>query len=407
MKTIAILACCDTKYSEIGFLHDRIRKGGCRPLVIDVSTSPGFKSPGDISREAVASEIGVVWSDLKGRPKHELLETVRNGATAMIARLYREGAIDGIISIGGLQNTTVGASAMRALPIGVPKVMVSTVASGQRTFDLIVGTSDITVIPSICDFAGLNIISETVLGNAAGAILGMLEHAGQELPKVDTEIVGTTLMGATNDGVVQAVGHLEGMGRKVISFHSTGVGGKVMEELIAAGTITATMDMTLHEIVYEYFGGGFGAGTENRLVQGVEKGIPMLIVPGGIDFICQWKRELFPDIADRKMIWHNAMLAHVKLSVAEVTDISRMIVSRLNAARPGRVVVLFPKAGLRTFAKPGEPLHDPAVDQAIFTVFERELRKDIPLKSADYSIMDDEFSRLTAVEMDALLRRAP
>lgn len=406
VKSIAVLACCDTKYPEITFLCEMIRKAGFNAFVIDVSTSPGFLSPVEISRERVAAEIGIVWSDLEGLLKHELLDIVSRGAARLVPRMYQEGLLDGIISIGGLQNTMVGSGAMRALPIGVPKVMVSTVATGQRTFDLIVGTKDITVIPSICDMSGMNIVSETVLRNAAGAIMGMLQHAGKELPKARTEIVGTTLMGATNDGVVHAVRYLEDKGYHVISFHSTGVGGKVMEELIANGTITATMDLTLHEIVYEYFGSGFGFGTENRLKQGVDKGIPMVVCPGGIDFICQWKNELFPDIARRKMIWHNASLAHVKLSVKEVSDISRMIVSRLNEATTGKVVVLMPRQGFRTFTKVGEPLHDPVVDQAIINVFEQELSRSIPIKYVDANLMDDEFSRRAADEMSALLTGA-
>ncbi len=404
MKTIAVLACCDTKYPEIRFLCERIEKEGYRAFVIDVSTSPGFVSTAKIPREMVAAEIGIVWKDLKGCQKHELLDVVTRGAAALVPRLYREGAFGGIISLGGLQNTTVGAAAMKALPIGVPKVIVSTVATGQRTFDSIVGTRDITVIPSICDLAGMNIISETVLGNAVGAIVGMIQYGNGELPQTGgATIVGTTLMGATNDGIVLAARYLEEMGYPVISFHSTGIGGKVMEELIASGTITATMDLTLHEVVYEYFGGGFGFGTENRLEEGGRKGIPMLVCPGGIDFICQWKNELFPDIAQRKMIWHNAALAHVKLTVKEVEDISRMIVSRLNAAT-GNVVVLIPRLGLRTFTKPGEPLHDPAVDQAIIGVFEHELRKDIPLKFVDATIVDEAFSRRAADEMARLLK---
>jgi uncharacterized protein (UPF0261 family) len=253
---------------------------------------------------------------------------------------------------------------------------------------------------------GMNIISEAVLGNAAGAIMGMLQHAGREVAKPTTPIVGTTLMGATNDGVVRAACYLEAKGHHVIPFHSTGAGGKVMEELIGEGTITAAMDLTLHEIVYEYFGSGFGFGTENRLTQGVRKGIPMVVCPGGIDFICQWKNELFPDVTKRKMIWHNSSLAHVKLNVREATDISRMIVGRLNAGRPDRIVVVVPRRGFRTFAKPGQPLYDPVVDQAIIDVFERELKKDIPTRFIDAGFDDDAFSRSAADEMSALLARS-
>ncbi len=245
--------------------------------------------------------------------------------------------------------------------------------------------------------------SEAVLGNAAGAIMGMLQYAGRALAQPQTRIVGTTLMGATNDGVVRAVRYLEERGHHVISFHSTGTGGRVMEELIAAGTITAAMDLTLHEIVYEYFGSGFGYGALGRLTQGVAKAIPMVICPGGIDFICQWQGALFADVATRKMMWHNGSLAHVKLTVPEVTDIGRLIVGRLNAALPGKVVVVMPTQGFRTFAKPGQAMHDPAVDQAIIEVFRRELRADIPVEWVDASLDDDEFSRAAAEAMDALL----
>ncbi len=405
MKTIAVLACCDTKFAEIDFLRKKIIGAGCNAFIIDASTSPDFVSPAEITREQLAREIGVDWNELKGALKHELLEVVRRGATRLVARLYAEGRLDGIISVGGLQNTTVGASAMRELPIGVPKVMVSTVATGQRTFDLIVGTKDVTVMPSICDMSGMNVISEAVLGNAAGAVVGMLERAGKEIRKPGRIAVGTTLMGATNDSVINAVRCMEKMGNDVISFHSTGVGGKVMEELIESGVIGATMDMTLHEVVYEYFGSGFGFGTVNRLETGVRKGIPMVVCPGGIDFICQWKNELFPDVARRKMIWHNAALAHVKLNINEVTDISRMIVARLNKA-DGKVVVMLPTRGLRTFTNPGEALHDPAVDRAVVDVFRQELRNDIPLKLMEANFMDDAFSERVAEEMDALLKSA-
>jgi uncharacterized protein (UPF0261 family) len=404
MKTIVILACCDTKHFEVDFLRGRITQGGFGTLVIDASTSRGFSSVAEVPRERLAAEVGLVWSEIESRPKHELLDVVARGASEVATRLYREGRLHGIISVGGLQNTIVGSAAMMGLPIGVPKVIVSTVASGQRTFDTVVGDRDITVVPSICDMMGMNLISETVLGNAAGAIMGMLEHAGHELPKPQTPLIGTTLMGATNDGVVRAARRLEQKGHHIVAFHSTGVGGKVMEELIADATLSAALDLTLHEIVYEYFGAGFGFGASGRLTQGVRKGIPMVVCPGGIDFICQWKGQLFPDASARKMIWHNSALAHVKLTAQEAADISRIIVGRLNAAAPGKVVVVIPTRGLRTFAKEGQPLHDPVVDQAVFDVFEQGLRKDIPVRFVDAGFDDDAFSAAAADEMDALLR---
>jgi uncharacterized protein (UPF0261 family) len=402
MGTIAVIACCDTKAAEIAFVSERIAKNGHRAFVIDVSTSADHISTAQVTREEVIASTGRLWGEFAGQSKDVLLAAIAEGAAVTTRRLQAEGAIDGILGLGGLQNTTIAAQAMQSLPIGFPKVIVSTVASGSRTFGPIVGTSDITVMPSITDLAGLNVISETVLINAAAAVSGMVRDGRRGVPRSDRPIVGTTLMGATNDGVVAAAELLEAAGQPVMCFHSTGVGGQVLEELISDGTISGAMDLTLHELVYEYFGGGFGAGTKDRLCAGVRAGIPMVVVPGGVDFICQWRESLFDDISERKMIWHNAQLAHVKLRVEEVTAIAKIIVERLNAAT-GPVKVLFPARGLRTFAQPGEPLHDPEVDNTILAVLQSGLRADIPLEVVDASIMDPEFSRIAADSMRELM----
>lgn len=404
MKTIAIIACSDTKFAEIDYVCNLIKKFGHTSLVIDPSTSPNFKSKFSIGREQIVQEIGLDWKNLNGGPKHILLEAVKNGCSKLVPRLYQEGKIDAVFSMGGLQNTVVGSAAMRMLPIGIPKVIVSTVACGQRPFSLIAGTKDITMIPAITDLAGLNIISEIVLSNAISAIVGMIEKAGTEIKPSNNSIVGTTLMGATNDGVVKAISYLEQNNIEVMTFHSTGVGGKVMEELIEIGVINATMDLTLHEIVYEYFGKGFGFGTINRLSVGAKKGIPMVICPGGIDFICQWRNDLFSDIEQRKMIWHNSDLAHVKLNEQEITNITEIIISRLNEAK-GKVVVVIPTQGLRSFTKKGEALYDPDLDQIIIKLFQTKLKKDIPVKLVDANIMDDKFAKFAAKEMLALLKK--
>jgi uncharacterized protein (UPF0261 family) len=178
--------------------------------------------------------------------------------------LYKRGLFDAILSIGGVQNTLIGVAAMKALPIGVPKLMVSTVASGRRTFEPLVGSKDILLMPAVADIAGINVLTRTILGNAVAAIVGMATHGGKPLCAGDELIIGMTQMGVTN-GVVQAARLLEREGYQVISFHATGAGGRAMEELIAGGTIKAVMDLTLHEIVAEMFAGGFSAGASNRL----------------------------------------------------------------------------------------------------------------------------------------------
>lgn len=402
-KVIAIIASADTKAEEAEFLRTQITAFGCECLMVDVSTGPDYSSCWDITREMVAKQAGVTWDSCRGSSKDALLGIMAKGIPSVIKGLYDDGRIQGAISFGGLQNTIVGSAGLRALPIGIPKIMVSTVATGQRKFDLIMGTSDIMAMPAISDFAGLNAVSRAILTNAAAAITGMAVRAGAPLTTARQFTVGTTLMGATNDGVVQAAKLLRQKGYSVVSFHSTGIGGKSMEEMIRQGIIHAAMDLTLHEIVYEYFGHGFGYGADNRLCSGCQKGIPMVVCPGGIDFICLDKGAPFPDLEKRKYIWHNQSLAHVKLSVQEVTDISKIIVGRLNQAQ-GPVTVLFPLQGLRSFSRPGEALCDPEVDLAVRQVFQTELKKSIPVRYVDANFMDMEFSLAAAEEMDRLIQ---
>ena len=404
MKTIALVVCCDTKQSEADYICRKIREYNCLPLVIDTSTSPDYKSTSDITREAVAEAGGKDWSEMEDALKHDKLELMCRGAAAVANRLYAEKKIDGILSCGGLQNTTIGAAAMKDLPIGFPKFILSTVATGQRTFDQIVGAKDITVMPSISDFAGINVVSKTVINNAVAALTGMVNNEGGLIETDDKPVIGTTLMGATNDGVVNAVKILEEAGKEVVSFHSTGAGGMSMDELITSGVINSAMDLTLHEIVYEYFGGGFGYSDNKRLLAGIEKGIPMLICPAGIDFICQWKNDMFSDIDKRKYNWHNSTLAHVKLNVREAVDISNIIIERLNMSEKGKVRVIIPTDGFRSFSRKGEALYDREVDDSIISTFKEKLRKDIPLKFVDANFMEMKFSMFAAEEMLDLIK---
>ena len=178
-----------------------------------------------------------------------------------VEKLYQDGKIDGIISVGGLQNTVMAANAMQKLPIGFPKVMATTVASGTRKFELVVGDKDIMVMPAICDFTGMNIVTRQVIANACAACVGMVKSAGHVLKKGDKPVVAVTLMGVTNNGAVAAVEELERVGLEVIGFHATGVGGATMEKMAEEGLVDGILDLTLHELTSEYFGGGFSLRT--------------------------------------------------------------------------------------------------------------------------------------------------
>lgn len=402
MKTIALIGTFDTKKEELMFVSEKLKKANVNSILLDVSTKPGHISKADYTPAQIFAAANADIDEVHKMKKFEMLHLVSIGAAALVDRLYKEGKIQGAMSIGGLQNSNIGCHAMQALPVGIPKIMVSTVACGQRVFEPMVGTKDITIMPSVSDFTGINVISEAVLSNAVYALAGMLKNAGREIER--KEAIGTTFMGATNDGVANAIEFLKAAGFQVIAFHSTGAGGRAMEEMIDQGIVTSALDMTLHETVYEYFGYGFGYGSDNRVLMGAKKGIPMVVCPGGIDFMCQWKWQLFDDIDSRIYNWHNETLAHVKLNPKEAADISNMIIERINQAR-GPVEVIMPTQGLRSFARKGEELYDPNVDQAIFAAFEKNLRKDIPLKYFDANFCDIEFSKFAADEMMNMLEK--
>jgi uncharacterized protein (UPF0261 family) len=327
------------------------------------------------------------------------------GAAALVPTLYRRGAFDAVLAIGGLQNTTMAVGAMQALPIGVPKLLVSTVASGRRTFEPLVGSKDIVLMPAVADVAGINALTRVILGNAAGAIVGMAILAGQPLSVGDETIIGLTQIGVTN-GVVQATRILEEAGYQVIGFHATGVGGRAMEELIAAGTIKAAMDLTLHEIVAEIFPLSYSSGASNRLEAACKAGIPQVIAPGGLDFTDFGVHELLPDIDRRKYILHNANFAHIKLLKEEIVRVASIVVDRLNR-NDAPVTVVLPLGGCCQAAAPGGPLCDPEVDNALIEVFRTRLKPAIKVIEIDANINDMKFSEAAAGAMLALLAGEP
>jgi uncharacterized protein (UPF0261 family) len=403
MKTIAIMTCCDTKYHEVRYVREQIDAAGCDSLVLDISTSGSVFIATDITREHIVSFGGYTWREICAAPKDEALLKMSESVIKVIKQLHTNGQIDAILGLGGLQNTVVCARAMRELPIGFPKLMVSTVASWYRYFETIVGDSDIIAMPSIVDFAGMNVVSEVVLRNACAAIVGMANYGGGTIQPTEDQRIGTTLMGVTNDTVMYAANLLAEARKEVISFHSTGVGGRTMEKMINEGTITAVMDLTLHELTPEYFGGlGYGKGANNRLAAGAQKNIPMVICPGGIDFICLRPEELFADQEKRGYNWHNTGLTHTKLYEHEILALTEIIAQRLNVSN-GKVTVILPMGGLRTMSRPGELFHRPGTIKKMKDVLEQNLKPGIILKCFDLNFMDKEFGEIAASEMLALL----
>lgn len=404
-KTIAVIASLDTKAKEAAYVSEAIRRLGHRPLLIDVGVKEEPLLRPDIPRETVASAAGESLPALMQREKRFRIAAMCRGLEILLPALYAQGEFDAVLSLGGAQNTTMATAGMRALPLGVPKLMVSTMASGHRTFGPLVGTKDLLLMHSVADVAGINLVTRRVMENAAAAICGMAEHAGQPLSAPEKAVVGATMLGVTNEGVSWAVELLEAEGYEVVTFHATGVGGRAMEELVEQGVIRATLDLTLHEIACELFG-GYSSGAEKRLEAAGRAGIPQVVAPGGADVVDYAESALgeLPDWQTRKRVYQHPSVLHLKLHPKEAARVGQVITERLNRSR-GPVVVVLPLRGMHQQSFPGGPLWDPETDQALYREIKGLLRSDIPVREIDAHINDRAFSRAAAEALLELLRR--
>ncbi len=365
-KTIAVIESCDTKFKEAKFISDFIKKEGLNALVLNTATGPSASYNFDVSREEIAESFGTPWAEMEPKTKGEKIDFMKQAIAAYVYKLYEEGKIDGIISVGGLQNTVMASNAMQTLPVGFPKVICTTVASGTRKFDLVVGDKDITVMPAICDCTGLNIVTRRVIANACACCVGMVKAAGETLKKGDKPVIAVTLMGVTNTGCVAAIEELESMGFDVVGFHATGVGGATMEDMAANGLIDGILDLTLHEITSEYFGGGFSYGPKAsiRLIESVANKVPLVISLGGIDFVDYNTNELPARMDERKYMLHNANTAHIKILPDEAEDIGKIVAERLSKV-DYPVKLLIPTNGMRHNTLEGQELYEPNADKAL------------------------------------------
>jgi len=407
VSIIAVIASFDTKYHELAYVQQQLIEFGCTSLLVDISTGPNppmIDIVADISRNEVLRIGGSSWEALKKLDKGNAIKTMADCVSQVVLSLHGKGEIDGVLGMGGLQNTIVCSAALRQLPLGFPKFICSTIASGNRYFDTIVGDKDIAVMPSIVDFAGMNPISEVVLSNSVASIVGMVKYGKKKIDTHGKNYIGATLMGITNDTVMRAINNLTANGEHVISFHSTGIGGRVLESQIRDGNIAAVMDLCLHEMTAEYFGGlGYSKGANNRLEAAAEMGIPSLICPGGIDFACLSKEDFFDDEDQRGFVWHSKdYLTHTRLWESEILDITKTIVQRVNCAK-GVTEIVLPLGGLRTMSRPGEFFFKPDTIKKMRVIFEENLKPEIIFKVFDVNFDDPVFADICSSEMLTLL----
>jgi uncharacterized protein (UPF0261 family) len=392
MATIAILGTMDTKGEEHAFVAKQIETRGHGVLIIDVGGLAEPKVRPHVTREEVAREGGLDLPSLVAKKdRGEMVAAMSKAAPIVLDRLAREKRIDGVISLGGGGGTAIATAAMRVLPIGFPKLMVSTLASGNTAH--YVGVKDIVMFPSIVDVAGLNRISRQILTRAAGAICGMVEAVPGALE--DKPIIVASQFGNTTACVDHARKILEAAGYEVLVFHATGVGGRTMESLIESGMVAGVLDITTTEWADEYVGGFLTAGP-TRLEAAARQGIPAIIVPGCLDMVNFYGPDSVPaKFQGRNFYQHNPQVTLMRTTPQECEQIGKIIASKLNESK-GPVTVLLPLKAISVISAPGQKFHDPVADSALFQALRSNLRPDIEVVTLDCAINDPAFAETCA-----------
>jgi uncharacterized protein (UPF0261 family) len=395
MATIAVLGTMDTKGEEHGFVAELIRQRGHTPFIIDVGTFEAPKVKPDVTREEVAKAASADLGALMARrDRGEAVAAMSKGAPLVLARLADAKRIDGVISLGGGGGTAISTAAMRALPIGFPKVMVSTLASGNTA--QYVGVKDIVMFPSIVDVAGLNRISRPILARAAGAICGMVES--KVPPGEDKPVVVASQFGNTTECVNHARQLLEREGYEVLVFHATGTGGRTMESLIEAGLVAGVLDITTTEWADELVGGILSAGP-TRLEAAARHGVPAIVTPGCLDMVNFGPPESVPaKFAGRRFYQHNPQVTLMRTTADECRRLGEIMAEKLNAST-APVTVLIPLKGISVISAAGQPFHDAEADRTLFEALKAKLRKGIAVRELDCNINDPTFAEAAVQEL--------
>jgi uncharacterized protein (UPF0261 family) len=398
MSTICIIGAFDTKAAEHAFVRDAILARGHQVFTINVGTlGTTDLFPVDVEADAVAAAGGGDLAALRqAHDRGDAMKAMSAGAPVIVARLYGEGKFDGIIGMGGSGGTTVITAGMRSLPVGVPKLCVSTIAAGD--VGGFVGAKDIVMMPSIVDVAGINRVSRIIFARAAGAICGMVETAIAESTE-DKPVITASMFGNTTECVNLCMEQLTGQGYEVLVFHATGTGGRTMESLVREGLVDGVLDITTTEWADQICHGVFSAGPQ-RLDGPGAMGVPHLIVPGCVDMANFGGMETVPEKykqGDRIFYEWNPSVTLMRTNVEENRQMGRIFAEKANAAK-GPVAFLIPRRGVSILDGDGERFCDRAADQAMFDAIKAHLRPDIPVVEVDCNINDPAFAE-KAVEM--------
>jgi uncharacterized protein (UPF0261 family) len=395
MPTVVLLGTLDTKGEEYAFLRDRLREHGVDVLLVDAGVHEPSVQP-DIGREELAADVARLAA---AGDRGAAVTAMAEGAERIVTQLHADGRLDGILALGGSGGSSIATRAMRALPVGVPKLMVSTVASGDtRPY---VGAVDVTMMYSVVDIAGVNRVSARIMANAAGAIAGMV---GAEVPQLaEKPLIGASMFGVTTPCVTRARERLEQHGYEVLVFHATGAGGQSMEALARGGFLAGVLDVTTTELADELVGGVLSAGPDRLEAAGAE-GVPQVVSLGALDMVNFGPRETVPArFEGRNLYVHNPTVTLMRTTPTECAELGRQIGRKLSAAN-GATVLFIPLKGVSMIAVEGQPFYDSAADEALIAGLHETLGPSVEVHELDTDINDPAFADAMADRIHELIR---
>ncbi|WP_254766552.1 Tm-1-like ATP-binding domain-containing protein [Salinilacihabitans rarus] len=400
---VVIVGTLDTKGEEIGFARDVVESQGVDVHVVDVGVMGDPEIEPDTSAAEVAEAADTTLERLReDADRGEAMTAMGEGAAAVATRLHEAGVLDGVLGLGGSGNTSIATEAMRALPVGVPKLMVSTMASGDT--EPYVGAKDVAMMYSVADIEGLNQLSRKVIANAALATVGMVANE-PDVEVEDRPTIGITMFGVTTPCVQTAREYLEDRGYETIVFHATGTGGRAMEDLVRQGVIDGVLDVTTTEWADELVGGVLNAGPD-RLDAAAETGTPQVVSTGALDMVNFGPRESVPaEFEGRTFHVHNPQVTLMRTTPEENAELGEILAEKLTAAT-GPTTLALPLGGVSMLDAEGEDFHDPEADAALFEALRKNLGDDVELLELDAAINDDAFAEAIAEQLDEYVREA-
>jgi uncharacterized protein (UPF0261 family) len=402
VAAVVLLGTLDSKGSEYAFLRDRLRERGSDVLVVDAGIYEPVGLEPDIARDEVARAGGADVAELgTAADRGSAVTAMAAGAEQIVRRLYDEGKLSGILALGGSGGSSIATRAMRALPVGVPKLMVSTVASGDtRPY---VGAVDVTMMYSVVDISGVNSVSARIMANAAGAIAGMVEATVPELEA--KPLVGATMFGVTTPCVTRARERLEELGYEVLVFHATGAGGQSLEALVRDDFLAGVLDATTTELADELVGGVLSAGPD-RLEAAGAAGVPQVVSLGALDMVNFGPRETVPPrFEGRNLYVHNPTVTLMRTTPEECAELGRTIGRKLSDAQ-GPTVLFVPLKGVSMIDVEGQVFYDPDADAALFAGLHETLADSVEVHEVDTDINDPAFAVAMADRLHASIQEA-